>query len=152
MLIDAHRGGGERGRGALHVPPIKIFEKLPHKNAIKNAPPWFSHNPKYHPQKNLPKKTKDPPLWISNYCASMEMLKLQNVKALASWQSLPKKLVHKLPGSKIKGLLKLLLVIDSFNVSKRPPLKGIQYIWLWQIVKHKNICFFYWCSIISYKN
>jgi hypothetical protein len=32
-------GGGERGRGAPHVPPIKIFEKLPHKNAIKHDPP-----------------------------------------------------------------------------------------------------------------
>ncbi len=35
--------GGERGRGALHVPPIKIFEKLPHKNAIKHDPPQWSH-------------------------------------------------------------------------------------------------------------
>jgi hypothetical protein len=37
--IDAHRGGGIGGRGAPHVPPIKIFEKLPHKNAIKHDPP-----------------------------------------------------------------------------------------------------------------
>jgi hypothetical protein len=30
------------------------------------------HNPKYPPQKNLPKKPKaPPPSWISNYCASM---------------------------------------------------------------------------------
>ncbi len=29
-------GGGERGgRGAPHVPPIKIFEKLPHKKCNK---------------------------------------------------------------------------------------------------------------------
>jgi hypothetical protein len=27
---EMHIGGGERGRGAPHVPPIKIFEKLPH--------------------------------------------------------------------------------------------------------------------------
>jgi len=31
-LIDAHRGGGRGERGAPHVPPIKIFEKPPHKN------------------------------------------------------------------------------------------------------------------------
>ena len=34
MSIDAHRVG------APHVPPIKIFEKLPHKNAIKHDPPF----------------------------------------------------------------------------------------------------------------
>jgi len=35
-----HTGGagGERG-GAPHVPPIKIFEKLPHKTAIKHDLP-----------------------------------------------------------------------------------------------------------------
>ncbi len=32
--------GGEGGEeGAPHVPPIKIFEKLPLKNAIKHDPP-----------------------------------------------------------------------------------------------------------------
>jgi hypothetical protein len=35
-----HRGEGERGEGrAPHVPPMKIFEKIPHKNAIKHDPP-----------------------------------------------------------------------------------------------------------------
>ncbi len=35
-----HTGGGGRGcRGAPHVPSMKIFEKLPHKNAIKYDPP-----------------------------------------------------------------------------------------------------------------
>jgi hypothetical protein len=33
--------GGKRGEGAPRVPPIKIFEKLPHKNAIKHDPPDF---------------------------------------------------------------------------------------------------------------
>jgi len=36
-LIDAHRG--ERGEGAPHVSPRIIFEKLPHKNAIKHDLP-----------------------------------------------------------------------------------------------------------------
>ncbi len=31
--------GREGGGGAPHVPPIKIFEKLPHKNAIKHDAP-----------------------------------------------------------------------------------------------------------------
>jgi hypothetical protein len=35
------RRGGERGPGAPYVPPIKIFEKLQHKNAIKHDPPDF---------------------------------------------------------------------------------------------------------------
>jgi hypothetical protein len=62
LSIDAHRGE-ERGRGAPYVSPRKILEKRPHTNAIKHDPPplWFSHNPKYPPQKNLPKKPKDPP-------------------------------------------------------------------------------------------
>ncbi len=38
--------GGEGGRGAPHVPPIKIFEKLPHKNAIKHDPPDFLTTPR----------------------------------------------------------------------------------------------------------
>jgi hypothetical protein len=33
------RGGGGGGREAPHVPPLKIFRKLPHKNAIKHPPP-----------------------------------------------------------------------------------------------------------------
>jgi hypothetical protein len=36
-------------------------------------PHWFSHNPKYPPQKNLPKTRSTPP-WISNYCASMKQM------------------------------------------------------------------------------
>ena len=68
--IDEHMGGGEGRRGAPHVPPIKIFEKLPHKNAIKHDPPMIFSQPQVPPQKNLPKNHKDPP-WISNYCASM---------------------------------------------------------------------------------
>jgi hypothetical protein len=31
--------GGRGGGGAPDVPPIKIFEKLPHKNAIKHKEP-----------------------------------------------------------------------------------------------------------------
>ncbi len=79
-FIDAHR---ERrgGRGAPHVPLLKIFEKLPHKNAIKHDPPWFFHNSMYPSQKNLPKKPKDPPSWISKYCASMKWLN----KSLIVW-------------------------------------------------------------------
>ncbi len=62
---------GGRGGGAPHISPIKIFEKLPHKNAIKqDPPPWFSHNPKHPPQKNLPENPQGPP-WISNYCVSL---------------------------------------------------------------------------------
>ncbi len=34
------QGGGEEGEErAPHVPPMKIFEKIPHKNAIKHDPP-----------------------------------------------------------------------------------------------------------------
>jgi hypothetical protein len=43
--VKRHTGGGERGRWALHVTPIKIFEKLPHKNAIKHDPPDFFTTP-----------------------------------------------------------------------------------------------------------
>ena len=49
------------GRGAPHVPPIKIFEKLPHKNAIKHDPtPDFLTTPST-PSIEFAKKTKDPP-------------------------------------------------------------------------------------------
>jgi hypothetical protein len=43
QLIDAHRGRG--GRGVPHLPLINIFEKLPHKNAIKHDPPDFFTTP-----------------------------------------------------------------------------------------------------------
>jgi hypothetical protein len=33
------QGGGAGWRGAPHVPPIKFFEKLPHKNPIKLTTP-----------------------------------------------------------------------------------------------------------------
>jgi hypothetical protein len=58
--IDEHMGGGEGRRGAPHVPPIKIFEKLPHKNAIKHDPPMIFSQPQVPPQKNLPKKPRTP--------------------------------------------------------------------------------------------
>ncbi len=57
-----HTGGGGRGgRGAPHVPPIKIFEKLPHKNAIKHDPPDFLTT-RSTPSKEFAKKTQGPPL------------------------------------------------------------------------------------------
>ncbi len=57
-----HTGGGEGGGGSTSCTPYKDFEKLPHKNAIKTTPPhWFYHNPKYPPQKNLPKTRRTPP-------------------------------------------------------------------------------------------
>jgi hypothetical protein len=68
LVIDAHKGRGAQ------VPPIKIFEKLPHKNAIKHDPPDFITTPSTPLKKNLPKKPKDPPPWISNYCASMPLI------------------------------------------------------------------------------
>ena len=49
-------------------------EKLSHKNAIKHEkgdPPRFSDNPKYPPLIRIWAKPQGPPLWISNYCASM---------------------------------------------------------------------------------
>ena len=56
--VSKHRctqGGG--GEGGTHVPPSKDFEKLYHKNAIKNKsrgpPSRFSHNLNYPPQKIL---------------------------------------------------------------------------------------------------
>jgi hypothetical protein len=85
--IDAHRGGrggrgGEGGGGAPLDPPIKIFEKLPHKNAIKHDPPDFLTTPKYPPQKNLPKKPEDPPPWISNYRAPMDSFLIHDHKSV----------------------------------------------------------------------
>jgi len=58
--------------GAPHVLPIKIFEKLPHKNAIKHDPPTpdFLTTPST-PLKRICQKTPRIPPWISNYCASM---------------------------------------------------------------------------------
>jgi hypothetical protein len=70
-LSRGHRctqGGG--GGGAPHVPPIKIFEKLPHKNAIKHDPPDFLTTPST-PIKRICQKNQGPPPWISNYCESM---------------------------------------------------------------------------------
>jgi hypothetical protein len=49
------------GRGAPHVPLIKIFEKLPHKNAIKHDPPDFLITPST-PLKRICQKTpRNPP-------------------------------------------------------------------------------------------
>ncbi len=67
-------GKGWGGRGAPHVPPIKIFVKLPHKNAMKPAPsPLVFSQPQVPPSKESAKKTQGPhpPPWISKYCASM---------------------------------------------------------------------------------
>jgi hypothetical protein len=56
-----HTGGGERERGALHVPPIKIFEKLPHKNKIKHdPPPLIFSQPQVPPSKEFAKKPQGP--------------------------------------------------------------------------------------------
>jgi hypothetical protein len=62
--------GGRRGEGEPHVPPIKIFEKLSHKNAIKHDTPLIFSQPQVPPSNDFAKKTQGPP-WISNYCASM---------------------------------------------------------------------------------
>ena len=51
--------------------PIKIFEKLPHENAIKTTPPLIFSQPQVPPSKEFAKKTQGPSPWISNYCASM---------------------------------------------------------------------------------
>jgi hypothetical protein len=48
--------GGERGRGAPHVPPIRIFEKLPQKNAIKHGPSLIFSQPQVPPSKEFAKK------------------------------------------------------------------------------------------------
>ncbi len=77
VIIDAHRGGGRGGRGAPHVQPIKIFEKLLHKNAIKTTPPLIFSQPQGPHSKEFAKKIKyptPPPPWISNYCASMVVI------------------------------------------------------------------------------
>jgi hypothetical protein len=72
LLIDAHRvgGGGERGEGwgAPHEPAIKIFEKLPNKNAIRHDPPDFLTTPST-PLKRICQKKPSTPPWISNYYA-----------------------------------------------------------------------------------
>ncbi len=99
-LIDAHRGGG--GEGGNSCTPYKDFEKLPHKNAIKTTPPqWFSHNPNYPPQKNLPKTRSTP--WISNYCASMPDLVLIKKSRLRISKSLSRQL--RPPGLKMINVL-----------------------------------------------
>ncbi len=57
-----HTGGGRGGRGAPHVPPIKIFEKLPPKNAIKHdPPPLIFSQPQVPPSKDFAKKNQGPP-------------------------------------------------------------------------------------------
>ena len=64
--------GWPGGRGAPHVPPIKIFEKLAHKNAIKHdLPTDFLTTPSTPLKRICQKKPKDTPPWISNYCASI---------------------------------------------------------------------------------
>ncbi len=58
------------GRGAPHVPPIKIFEKLLHKNAIKHdtPPPDFLTTPST-PLKRICQKTpRTPPLDLQLLC------------------------------------------------------------------------------------
>ncbi len=51
--------GGRGGSGAPHVPPIKIFEKLPHKNAVKHDPPPLIFDPPLEQKmKNKKKKVK----------------------------------------------------------------------------------------------
>jgi hypothetical protein len=53
--------GGEGGGEAPHVSPIKIFEKLPHKNAIKHDPsPDFLTTPST-PLKRICRKPPGPP-------------------------------------------------------------------------------------------
>ncbi len=62
--IDAHRGP--------QVPPIQIFEKIPHKNAIKHEPPLIFSQPQVPPLKRICQENQGPPPpWIYNYCASM---------------------------------------------------------------------------------
>ncbi len=60
-FIDAHRGGGRGSRGAPHVPPIKIFEKFPHKNAIKHTHPLIFSQPQVPPSKEFAKKNHRTP-------------------------------------------------------------------------------------------
>jgi hypothetical protein len=86
MFIDAHGGGGPP-----HVPPIKIFEKLPHKNAIKHdpPPPLIFSQPQVPPSKEFAQKkprTHPPPGFpttvhlcscysksvVLNYCAGAQ--------------------------------------------------------------------------------
>jgi hypothetical protein len=67
------QGGGGGGGGTSCTPYNFSWKTSTLKCNKTHTPPWFSHNPKYPPQKNLPKKTNDPP-WISNYCASMALL------------------------------------------------------------------------------
>ena len=56
------------GRGAPHVPPIKIFENF----HMKMTPPLIFSQPRVPPSKEFAKKNQGPPPpWISNYCASM---------------------------------------------------------------------------------
>ncbi len=57
LLAPAHKGG----RGAPHVPPIKIFEKLPHKNAIKHDPPDFLTTPSTPFKRVCQKNPRTPP-------------------------------------------------------------------------------------------
>jgi hypothetical protein len=47
------------GRGARHVPPLKIFEKLPHKNALKHDPLLIFSQPQ--PSKEFAKRLQGPP-------------------------------------------------------------------------------------------
>jgi hypothetical protein len=61
-----HSGGG--GGGEPHVPPKKIFEKLPHKNAIKHGPPLIFSQPQVPPSKEFAKKTQGPPLDFQLLC------------------------------------------------------------------------------------
>jgi hypothetical protein len=65
LLIDV----GERGEGwvAPHEPTIKIFEKLPHKNAIKHDSLDFLTTPST-PLKRIWQKNKDPPLDFQLQC------------------------------------------------------------------------------------
>jgi hypothetical protein len=85
-----HTGGraGERGRRASHVPPIKIFEKLHHKNAIKHDPPDFLTTPSNPHKRICQKKTPGFPttvhLWSdrAGHTANPILIKLYLFKCL----------------------------------------------------------------------
>ncbi len=68
---------GYRMMNQTHVPPIKIFEKLPHKNAIKHDPPDFLTT-RSTPSKEFAKKTQGPPLDFQLLCIDVTIVKSLN--------------------------------------------------------------------------
>ncbi len=71
MRIDAHGGGGGEGGGggAPHAPPINIFEKLLHKNAIKHDPPHdFLTTPSTPLKRICQENPRTPPLDFQLLC------------------------------------------------------------------------------------